>query len=198
MDYISFMADENRYCMPGSAPSVEPDGGQQEREMLESLQRRITASVRRTCPYALACRAEDFVQTVLLRLLAVSKKNEGGKRFSSVYLEKTVYAVIVDELRRPATKKEALLLEQNMVDKVISYDPDPEREASSTEIGEGIQACLEGLAKPRRLAVTLYLQGCTVPRVALHLRWTLKKTENLVYRGLADLRSCLRSRGVTP
>ena len=39
--------------------------------------------------------------------------------------------------------------------------------------------------------MTLHLQGFRVAEVATALGWTEKQAENLVYRGLADLRICL-------
>lgn len=162
------------------------------------LRRRVISSVRRTCPHWLADRAEDVVQNVLVKLLAISRKSEGETRFSSVYLEKTVYGAVVDEIRRACARKESPLLEQKPAETLASVGAGPERVASSGEIGRAIRHCLGRLSRPRKLAVTLYLQGCTVPRAALHLRWTTKKTENLVYRGLADLRTCLRSKGLNP
>ena len=73
---------------------------------------------------------------------------------------------------------------------------DPERLAASSEIGRGILDCLSRMSRERRLAVTLYLQGHTVPEASRVLEWTAKRTENLVYRGLADLRECLLSKGL--
>ena len=52
------------------------------------------------------------------------------------------------------------------------------------------------MKRERRLAVTLYLQGHSVPAAARLLEWTAKRTENLVYRGLADLRECLTAKGM--
>jgi RNA polymerase sigma-70 factor, ECF subfamily len=46
--------------------------------------------------------------------------------------------------------------------------------------------------------VTLYLQGHTVPETARILGWDAKRAENLVYRGLADLRQCLMGKGHRP
>ena len=54
------------------------------------------------------------------------------------------------------------------------------------------------LVLPRRLAVTLHLQGHTVPEAGSLLGWNAKRAENLVYRGLADLRDCLAGKGVRP
>jgi RNA polymerase sigma-70 factor (ECF subfamily) len=54
------------------------------------------------------------------------------------------------------------------------------------------------MKRERRLAVTLHLQGHTVPEAARILDWAAKQTENLVYRGLADLRACLMAKGIRP
>ena len=50
----------------------------------------------------------------------------------------------------------------------------------------------------RRRALTLYLVGHKVPEAAQMLGWTSKKTENNVYRGLANLRDCLAKKGIKP
>ena len=52
------------------------------------------------------------------------------------------------------------------------------------------------MKRERRLAVTLHLQGHSVPEAARLLDWAVKRTENLVYRGLADLRECLTAKGI--
>jgi RNA polymerase sigma-70 factor (ECF subfamily) len=75
-------------------------------------------------------------------------------------------------------------------------EPDPERNCAGREIGEAIRDCLGRLVRPRRMAVTLDLQGHRVAEVARLLGWSAKKAENLVYRGLADLRGCLKAKGM--
>lgn len=75
---------------------------------------------------------------------------------------------------------------------------DPEQDAAAREIAHGIQDCLMHLLVPRRWAVALYLYGCTVPEVARRLGWTPKKAENLVFRGMNDLRACLTAKGLKP
>ncbi len=52
--------------------------------------------------------------------------------------------------------------------------------------------------RKRRRAVILYLQGHSVPEAAELLGFERKKTENLVYRGLDELRNALRDRGFEP
>jgi RNA polymerase sigma-70 factor (ECF subfamily) len=66
------------------------------------------------------------------------------------------------------------------------------------EIGIAVRDCLVRLAPSRCLAVTLYLQGHTAPETSRILGWTPRRTENLIFRGMADLRRCLVRKGVTP
>ena len=65
-------------------------------------------------------------------------------------------------------------------------------------MGQEIQDCLSRMQRDRRLAVTLYLQGHTVPETARVLQWPTKRADNLVYRGLANLRQCLLAKGMRP
>ena len=120
--------------------------------------------------------------------------SEGNAAVSSSYLYKAAHSALVDEIRRVRRRRETDLEEG-------AFEPggeDPERSAASREIGEAIEDCLTRLVADRRLAVTLYLQGNSVPESARVLDWPAKRTENLVYRGLADLRDCLRSKGLRP
>ena len=76
--------------------------------------------------------------------------------------------------------------------------PGPERVARAREIGRGILGCLKTLTPERTLGVALYLQGHTAPQTARILGWSLKKAENMIYRGMADLRGCLEGKGLRP
>ncbi len=165
-------------------------------ERIQALRQRIVAAVRRVCPPWLARQADDIVQEVLIRL-TTGPKAEGERVFTSMYLTKAAYGATVDEIRRCCRRREVPLPEGEAAAEIASVTaPDPEREAAAAETGRGIQACLQAMLGPRRLAVTLYLQGCSVPEAARRLGWTAKRTENLVYRGLADLRDCLSRKGL--
>ncbi len=176
---------------PGSLPT--PDD-----EAFATLRRRLVASVARVCPAWLADQAEDLAQTAVLQLLK-PRDGRGGKReFSSTYLMKAAHGVVVDEIRRRCRRKEETGSNDEALERVASRVDDPERAAADHEIGRGIGECLTSLRDARRLAVTLYLRGCTVPDAARRLGWTLKRTEHLVYRALNDLRRCLMAKGITP
>jgi RNA polymerase sigma-70 factor, ECF subfamily len=172
-------------------PSMGPDP-------LEILRGRVVVAVRRTCPASLAGQAEDIVQNVMVQLVASGHAGEGKRDLSPTYLAKAAYGVAVDELRRRCRRREDRVDDPRGLDGFAGSAPGPERATASAEIARGIHDCLERLVRARRLAVTLYLEGCSVPEAAGLLRFGGKKTENLVYRGLADLRECLRGKGLEP
>jgi RNA polymerase sigma-70 factor (ECF subfamily) len=165
-------------------------------EQIEEIRRRLSRAVARVCPHWLVAHSEDIVQTAILRVLnAARSKGEGPPDLSSLYLEKTAYSAMVDEIRRHRRRREDSA--EGMLDVAGGRsDSDPESVMAAREIADGLRACLAIVRTPRRLAVTLHLQGHSVPEVAAILKWRTKRAENLVYRGLADLRRCLSMKGL--
>ena len=164
---------------------------------VDELRRQVAAAVSRTCPAWLARQADDIAQNVMIQLVASLRRGVGASGFSRVYLAKAAYGATMDEIRRHARRRESPDGE-TIVGRAASRATNPEREASSGEIVRAIQDCLALLSRPRKLAVTMYLQGCSVPETAQTLRWKRKRAENYVFRGLADLRRCLSGKGFQP
>jgi RNA polymerase sigma-70 factor, ECF subfamily len=159
----------------------------------------LQKAVRRVCPRWLVDRSEDLVQMAMMRVLDARGRNEGLGVVPSSYLYKVAYTTLVDEIRRLRRRPEVSLEEQGCDGAAAPVaDGNPEDHLAASELGEAIHQCLGGLIEDRRLAVTLHLQGHTVPQSAALLGWDAKRTENLVYRGLADLRQCLEAKGVKP
>lgn len=158
----------------------------------------VTRAVSRTCPSWLVDRRDDLVQVAMLRIMDIQKKSEGNRELSSSYLYRVAYTALVDEIRRIRRRREVALEEDGGVkERAVTHD-DPERSAASAQIGRGIQECLAAMKRERRLAVALHLQGHKTNEAARLLAWGEKRTENLVYRGLADLRQCLERKGLSP
>lgn len=174
-----------------SPPRVDPEPDQEVAE----LRRQLVRAVERICPRWLAAEADDLVQTALLRVLEVRRKREGAAEFSPFYLRRAAHSAVVDEIRRRRRRGEVPLEAEGEEPDHPSADPDPERLSAAGEVGRAITECLGGLIRPRRLAVTLHLQGHRIREVGRLLGWSLKRAENLIYRGLADLRECLEDRG---
>lgn len=167
----------------------------------DELRRRITRAVDRVCPIWLRSNRDDLVQAAVLRVIEVREKGEGEGHFSSSYLQKVAYAVLVDEIRRIRRRSEVPIEVEASSEAPRSSDAEsttPERTAAQRQLGGAIAECLRDLRAERRQALALYLQGHSVPDAARILGWSAKKTENLVYRGRSDLQRCLRKKGFTP
>ena len=166
-----------------------------------TLRQDVARAVARLCPGWLAQRRDDLVQVAVMRVMQVttrrSASSEGGQPLATSYLHRVAYSVLIDEIRRLRRRPETGL-EDEAVTPLATARENPERTAASNEIGRGIRECLGAMKRERRLAATLHLQGHTVPEAARILDWTVTQTENLVYRGLADLRKCLLARGIRP
>jgi RNA polymerase sigma-70 factor (ECF subfamily) len=145
----------------------------------------------------MADQAEDIVQVALIRVVEILKAREGNAGLASSYLWKAAYTATVDEIRRLRRRRE-VPLEDAPADLSDPLRGDPERTREAGEIGRGLSECLARLIESRRLAVTLHLQGHSVPEAARLLGWSAKRVENLVFRGMADLRRCLAGKGLRP
>jgi RNA polymerase sigma factor (sigma-70 family) len=60
---------------------------------------------------------------------------------------------------------------------------------------DALQRCIGALLTARRAVVGLHLHGAPREEIAMLLKWSDAKTRNLLYRGLDDLRQCLRASG---
>jgi RNA polymerase sigma-70 factor (ECF subfamily) len=165
------------------------------------LHRDLVKAVDRVCPRWMADRADDLVQVALMRVMEIQRKKEGTAEFSSFYLKKAAYSAMIDEIRRLRRRQEVSMEGGGEEEDAVTYDPaapdpDPERGAAGKEIGRAIRDCLGLMVAPRRHAVTLNLQGHSVPEIGNLMGWTAKKAENLVYRGMSDLRGCLGNKGI--
>jgi RNA polymerase sigma-70 factor (ECF subfamily) len=159
---------------PRDDGSKDPDP-----DSIERIRQVLIRAVERNCPPALAAHREDFVQMALVRLLE-RPTGEGTTPRGASYLWRVAYTVVIDEIRR-------FRRQQRQAEQLAGgagATPGPEARSE-------ILDCLGGLQERRRTAVTLHLQGFRTGEVAAALGWTEKQAENLIYRGLADLRVCL-------
>jgi RNA polymerase sigma-70 factor, ECF subfamily len=168
-----------------------------------TLRAAVVRAVRRQCPAWLSADVEDIAQMAVAKVMAANKGGEEDSQLPSSYLYKVAHSALVDEIRRRRRRREEALEvngpagEPGRVREPMTSS-DPESDARLQELGTAVRACLLAMKRERRLAVMLYLQEHTVPEAARLLGWAAKRTENLVYRGLADLRQCLLGKGHRP
>ncbi len=164
----------------------------------EALRAKLTRVVAHACPSWAAAQQEDIVQAAMLRVLRARARREHGESLPDAYLWKTAYCATIDELRRIRAKREVPLASESRPDLPDVRALGPERDTHAAEISTAIQECLATLNEARRQAVTLHLQGHSVPETGRLLGWSTKRAENMVYRGLAELREHLAKKGLTP
>ncbi len=166
---------------------------------LGDLHADLVRAARAMGPTWMVGNAEDVAQEVILRLIERSRQGEGNVEDGASYWRKAALHEVVDRIRRRRRRPEESLSSNPVgVANTQSRAPDPERSALQGEIGRAIGDCLGEITQGRRLAVALYLQGHTIREAASVLGWHQKRTESLLYRGLGDLRLCLRGKGVHP
>lgn len=151
-----------------------------EPQEFEALRRMLERTVRTRCYGLLASARDDLVQSAMLRILERDRREDLARRGAS-YVFKVAQSVVVDELRRLG--RERRLAEGVSKERRSLVDP---------VSGIQLRQCLGRLEERRRMAVTLHLSGLRIPEVARAARWTEKTAENLIYRGLDDLRALLR------
>lgn len=150
----------------------------------EELHAILLRAVRTRCPPALRSQAEDLAHTAWLRILE-RYRGEDFSRLEPSYFWKVAFTVIIDEIRRRAARES----------QVLELAAAPEPLAAAPDLALEIRDCLGRLPESRQLPVILHLQGLRHVEVARALGSTEKRVENLVYRGLEQLRRCLEGKG---
>lgn len=167
---------------------------------LAAVRRKLIEAVHHYCPGWLSDVSEDLVQTAFIRVIEARRNRNDERGLSGSYLYKAAYSALVNEIRRRRRLREFPIEEERQETFHVSAGsiPNPERALATQRLGECILRCLATLLRDRKLAVTLHLQGYTLAEASRLLRWGRKRTENLIYRGLEDLRACLASQGIVP
>jgi len=167
-------------------------------QLIEEMLPVLRAAVHRNCPEWMRNSVDDLVQEAGIRLLEIIRRDEGKRVLSSSYIWRTGYSVVIDEIRRRRRRKEHSLEEKHVAHLAVAETGDPERLAESEMAGKAVRDCLSRLAEARRRAVVLRLLGHGVREISSLLEWSYKRAENLVCRGMEQLRACLTGKGIHP
>lgn len=153
------------------------------------------------CPAWLGERREDLAQKAVLRILEWVKRSKHHQELTQVFLYRVAQSVVLDEVRgarreknkhREHTQRTAAS-QQGPTETPLDT---PERTIEKRLQMEHIKSCMRELTNDKRIAVTLMLQGYSQKEAAQMLNWKPKKVENHSLRGKAELRACLRNKGV--
>lgn len=166
-------------------------------QLLTEYGRVVRAALGRLRLGDLGLDAAEIEQDVRIRLWR-GLADERPIRDVASYVYRVASTAAIDALRRVRARREEPL-------DLSAY---PGREASGDaeaaavgrldrrELLRQVEEALSGLSADRRRAVELHLQGFGSGDIGTLLGWTEPRARNLVYRGLAELRSILRDKGV--
>jgi RNA polymerase sigma-70 factor (ECF subfamily) len=142
---------------------------------------------------------DDLMQEVRIRMwkaLGTSEKIQGAP---ASYVYRTAMSAAVDLLRaRRARRAEVSSVAPNGSERDKATIDRPDRDLRRAELAEQIDGALNTLSENRRPVLRMFLAGYDRHEIARLLGWSEAKTRNLLYRGLEDLRTELRHRGLGP
>ena len=140
---------------------------------------------------------DEVLQEVRIRLWRADPHGEQIERLGASYVYRTAVSAALDLLRRRRA---------HGGDRTESVEDHTDRLPSRTRISGEIEhdelaarilVAVDALHASRRAVVRMYLTGYEREEIAELLRWSEAKTRNLLYRGLADLRTRLGEMGIT-
>ena len=138
---------------------------------------------------------DDLTQDVTVRLL-ISAQRQGVRPegLPRSYIRQIARSVVIDHWRRRRRRPEGAIAEESngVWEEYIGATCDG---FSALELSQHTERCLSQLQQSRKQAVSLYLLGYSREECASKLGASLKQTENLLYRGLKDLRIALTNYG---
>lgn len=162
------------------------------------IQNLLNQISRRICPSWPIEKRQDFVQLALLKVMELEHRRPGQTIWTPIYLSRLVRSLLIDEIRRCSRRPEEQLDETIAEGIPAAETTDPERACLGQELGRALRKGLAALSPARREACLLHLSGYDSREIATRLGWQNKKVENAIYRGLADLRASLATRGFVP
>jgi RNA polymerase sigma-70 factor (ECF subfamily) len=144
---------------------------------------------------------DELLQDVRIRLWRALQTGEKISTVTASYVYRTAQTAAVDLIRRRRGRRETSLphgSEGGAVAIAAMVSPPQLAQVTRDEVTRQLESAIAQLAQPRGVAVRMYLAGYPREEIAQLLGWTEAKTRNLLYRGLADLRTRLNAWGIGP
>lgn len=172
-----------------TASSTEVRGEPYTRRSITEVQRLVLQAVGSARSSCVAHEREDIAQDVMVRLLQVVQRDGVElELLSAGYIRRVARSVVVDSWRRKRCRPEDCVGDDF---EAASQHPSPHEELSARRFSTYVERCINSLAPRRSQAVRLHLAGRSRAECSAYLGLSLKRTENLIYRGLGDLRRSL-------
>ena len=155
--------------------------------VLTAHEPRVRAAAQR---YGVDAGDVDLVlQETRVRLWRLAERGSALAEVGASLMYRLAAGAAIDLLRRRDARRE------EPEDAAIAMPSHDSSALDRLALRDALTHCFGALLTARRAVVGLYLHGAPREEIATLLRWSEAKTRNLLYRGLDDLRECLRSSG---
>jgi RNA polymerase sigma factor (sigma-70 family) len=133
----------------------------------------------------------EVVQEVRVRLWRARPSAETIEGLGVSYIYRTAVSAALTVIQR---RRDG----ESLVETAGPRAGQPDGVLGRREVAEQVAVAMGALAERRRVVVRMHLSGYDRAEIARALGWSEATVRNLIYRGLADLRSELARRGVGP
>jgi RNA polymerase sigma factor (sigma-70 family) len=133
---------------------------------------------------------DEVLQDVRIRLWRALRTGERIECAPASYIYRTALSAALDLIRRRRARHEEEFnpLEER---RAVADTARADQPVELSEFTDQLEQAITTLRQPRRVVVRMHLAGYHRNEIAELLGWTEAKTRNLLYRGLADLRTRL-------
>ena len=179
----------------GSDPSVLDSVSLELEAHLDRYASRVRAAASR---YRLGgAEVDEVIQEVRIRLWQALKEGGNIAQAPASYVYRTAVSAAIDMIRRRRARREVdLQPEIPTGDRREGAARAADITAEENELADIVNQELATLPQDRALAVRMHLTGYPREEIASLLRWSEARTRHLIYRGLEQLRTRLRARGI--
>lgn len=170
--------------MPGTSPPEK-----ELQDLLERFTNFIRAHIQKFEVQRYGIDPEDVIQEVRIKIWKLVDNEKIIVNYAS-YIKKIVDTVVIDQLRLLKRDEQLYKMEKQkqVAEQMNLCRPEVLRNAL---LKEAVGKAVESLIESRRNVVKLYLFDLSIEEISRFYGWSLHKTRNLLYRGLADLKRSL-------
>ena len=135
---------------------------------------------------------DDLLQDIYIKILKYYKKNDKDIPFSRPYIDTIINSVLINSMKKSKNEIKALnRLKFDIQESLIS-----ETTSLSDMLNELMLKSLNEIKATSKIVISLNLMGFTLAEIAKLQSWGQSKTNNLYYRGIAELKKKLKAKGI--
>ncbi len=184
--YLSFDGDARK----GTRVRWDSSKEEELERLFEQYAGFMVAQVRKYRVGRIGVEIEDVLQETRIKLWKVLR-SEKNIRFYASYIKKIVDTSVIDFFRKYKREEGVYLFEKSLCISERNGGYDQSYLYENMDLKDVVGLAVDRLIPSRRNIVRLYLLNMSIEEIALHFRFSLSKTRNLLYRGLKDLRKIL-------